>query len=122
MELTGTIKLINKTELIGEKGFKKRSFVIVTNEQYPQAIILECTQDKVALLDKYKAGDAITASVNIQGREWINPQGEAKYFVTIQAWRIKYAESEDHAINQQPNVAKSQPQIQEVDDSEDLPF
>ena len=26
---------------------------------------------------------------NLRGREWINPQGEAKYFNAIQGWRIE---------------------------------
>ena len=28
-------------------------------------------------------------SINLRGREWVNPQGEAKYFNSLQGWRIE---------------------------------
>ena len=30
--------------------------------------------------------------VNVQGREWINPEGEAKHFLSLQAWSINLIE------------------------------
>ena len=90
MQLTGSIKLINDTEVISDK-FQKRSFVIVTDEEkYPQEIMIETTQDNVSLLDKFAEGETVTASINIRGRAWESPKdGTTKYFNTIQAWRIE---------------------------------
>lgn len=51
--------------------------------------MMEFTQDKCDILNGYKVGEDVTVSINLRGREWINPQGEAKYFNTIQAWRIE---------------------------------
>ena len=90
MQLKGSIKLINATEVISDK-FRKRSFVIVTDEdKFPQEILIELTQDNVDLIDKHGEGETVTVSINIRGRAWESPKdGTTKYFNTIQAWRIE---------------------------------
>ena len=88
MKLEGQLKKKFETQNI-TSSFQKREFVITTQEQYPQDILLELTQDKVVLLDKYNEGDLISVDINVRGREWINPEGVARYFNTIQAWRIE---------------------------------
>lgn len=89
MNVQGKIKVIGKTETFGEKSFKKRNLVVTTDEQYPQDILVEFVQDKCELLDKYKLSDNVDVSINLRGREWTNPQGEVKYFNSIQGWRIE---------------------------------
>ena len=89
MEITGKLKVIGEVQVFGEKGFRKRELVITTDEQYPQMIMIEFIQDKTDLLDSYSVGQDVKVSINIRGREWINPQGEAKYFNSIQGWRIE---------------------------------
>ena len=87
MKLEGQLKKKFETQNI-TSSFQKREFVITTQEQYPQDILLELTQDKVTLLDKYNEGDLISVDINVRGREWINSEGVAKYFNTLQAWSI----------------------------------
>jgi hypothetical protein len=41
------------------------------------------------LLDQFQANDNVEVSFNLRGREWTSPQGEVKYFNTIEAWRIE---------------------------------
>lgn len=89
MEIQGKIKLIGETQSIGSNGFRKRELVLTTEEQYPQHIMVEFIQDKTDLLNNYQVGQQIKVGINLRGREWINPQGEAKYFNTIQGWRIE---------------------------------
>ncbi len=89
MQVTGTVKVINGTQTFGAKEFKKRELVVTTEEQYPQTIMTEFTQDKCDLLNNFKVGDKVTVSINLRGREWVNPQGETKYFNSIQGWRIE---------------------------------
>ena len=88
MEVKGKIKLIGETKTYGSNGFRKREMVVTTDEQYPQFISIEFIQDKTDLLDNFKVGDEVEVSINLRGREWINPQGETKYFNSIQGWRI----------------------------------
>ena len=89
MEVQGKIKLIGETQSIGSNGFRKRELVVTTDEQYPQMIMIEFVQDKCDLLNSYSVGQDVKVSINLRGREWINPQGEAKYFNAIQGWRIE---------------------------------
>jgi hypothetical protein len=62
--------------------------VVTTDEQYPQFINIEFVQDKTELLNNFQVGDEVEVSINLRGREWVNPQGETKYFNSIQGWRI----------------------------------
>lgn len=88
MELQGRIKLISQAQTFGS-GFQKREIVITTEEQYPQHVMFEFTQDKCALLDNFRLGQLVKISFNVRGREWVNPQGETKYFNSLQGWRIE---------------------------------
>ena len=90
MEVTGRIKVINAEQQISAT-FKKRELVVTTDEQYPQIIMVEFTQDKCDLLNNYHPGEEVKVSINLRGREWVNPQGETKYFNSIQGWRIEKA-------------------------------
>jgi len=121
MELTGKIKILNETQNIGSKGFKKREVVITTEDQYPQHILIEFIQDKCDLLNSYKVGQEVKINLNLRGREWINPEGVAKYFNAIQGWRIESLNS------QQPNATIIPEMdfvsfIDEGDSIDDLPF
>lgn len=89
MELQGKIKLIDETKTYGNNGFRKREMVLTTEEQYPQTVLIEFIQDKTELLNNYSVGQDVKISINIRGREWVNPQGETKYFNSIQGWRIE---------------------------------
>lgn len=87
MEITGTIKKIGETQTFG--NFKKREVVLTTDEQYPQFLLVEFTQDKTELLTNYNVGESVKININLRGREWVSPQGETKYFNSIQGWRIE---------------------------------
>ena len=91
MELVGKIKVIGKTESFGSSNFQKRELVVVTNESYPQTIMIEFVQDKTSLLDQFNVGQDVKVSINLRGREWNNPQGETKYFNSLNGWRIEQA-------------------------------
>ena len=97
MEVLGKIKLINETQTFGASGFRKRELVVTTNEQYPQMIMIEFVQDKCDLLNTYQVGQDVKVSINLRGREWINPEGVAKYFNSIQGWRIEVQQAEGGA-------------------------
>ena len=90
MEIQGEVKVIGEVNHFGSKGFKKRELVVtVPADKYPQHILVEFVQDKTSLLNGLVIGQGVKVYFNINGREWINPQGEAKYFNTIQGWRLE---------------------------------
>ncbi len=96
--------------------FTKVDFVVETQEQYPQKIQLEAIKDKADNLIQYnKVGDIVDVAFNIRGREWVNPQGETKYFNSLQAWKVFKAEKSNQSTSQdQQVVTESQ--------EDDLPF
>jgi len=102
MEVSGRVEFIGATQEVSAT-FSKRELVVTTSEQYPQSISIEF--NKCSLLDKVNVGDDVTVGVNLRGRKWVNPQGESKYFNTIQGWKIDKSD-----------VAKSPEPVQ------DLPF
>jgi len=124
MEVTGKIKLIGETQTFGASGFRKRELVVTTDEQYPQMLMIEFVQDKTDVLNSYSVGDDVKVSINLRGREWINPEGVAKYFNSIQGWRIEKIQSE---------AAQGVPPVEAIDafepadkvsdnEPDDLPF
>lgn len=119
MELEGKIKEIKEAQTFGSNGFRKRELIITTDEQYPQTISIEFVQDKCELLDKVKVGQEVKVHVNIRGREWVNPEGETKYFNSIQGWRI---ESGVFDGAKAPS-GSTPPEVPPVDEEkDDLPF
>lgn len=129
MEVTGRIKMIDETKSFGSNGFRKREVVVTTEEQYPQHIMIEFTQDKCDLLNSYTVGEPVRISINLRGREWVNPQGETKYFNSIQGWRIEKlqpaaATGQQMPPPQAPNLYDSfKPATNyKEEDHDDLPF
>ncbi|WP_339833345.1 DUF3127 domain-containing protein [uncultured Flavobacterium sp.] len=88
MEISGKVKVISAEQQISPT-FKKRELVVTTDEQYPQSIMIEFIQDKTDLLNTISVGEDVKVSINLGGREWVNPQGETKYFNSIKGWRVE---------------------------------
>lgn len=117
MEIEGLVHHLGNEEQI-TSNYTKRELVIKTREQYPQYICIEFGQGKCNdYLDKLKANDEVKVSINLRGREWVNPQGETKYFNSIHGWRIDKVEV--NAPTQTPapaaQVFTPAPSIQEED-------
>lgn len=90
----GIIKKIEETQVISEK-FRKREFVVQTlHAQYPQFILFQASQDNCDRLNENHEGQLVEVSYNLRGREWTNPQGETKYFNTLEAWKLTPVEDE----------------------------
>jgi hypothetical protein len=123
MEVTGKIKVVNPEQQISA-SFKKRELVVTTDEQYPQHIMVEFTQDKCDLLNNYNVGEDVKVSINLRGREWVSPQGETKYFNSIQGWRIEKLAAEGQAPSAPMPAAQEFAPATNLNEEEadDLPF
>ncbi|MGO1584601.1 DUF3127 domain-containing protein [Mesonia sp.] len=125
MEIEGKIKKIDETKTYGSNGFRKREVVITTEEQYPQHILVEFIQDKCDLLNSYQEGQAVKIGINIRGREWVSPQGETKYFNSLNGWRIENLQAGGSTSNAAPIPPADQfePATNFKDEEhDDLPF
>ena len=109
MEIQGRIKQIFPCQVIGQNGFEKRDLVIITEEQYPQTIIIQFTQQRCDLLNNLQVGQNVKVYINIRGREWTNQQGEIKYFNTIEGWKIEVIQTTNVANQQPVQQAPQQP-------------
>ena len=117
MEVLGKLHYIGEEQNVSA-SFKKRELVVATDEQYVQYISINFVQDKCDLLNGYKVGQTVKVSINLRGREWVNPQGETKYFNDIQGWRIETVASEQPKM---PPAPSEQPPSGEEEDP-NLPF
>lgn len=127
-KLTGTVKVINDTVQVSEK-FSKREFVITdSSSMYPQDILFQLTQDKCSMIDGISVNDSVDVSFNLRGREWVSPQGEVRYFNTLDAWRVEKVgqgggipQGGPSAMNLAPTPSAIESATSEQDD-DDLPF
>lgn len=121
-------KLIEKsdTQKVSDR-FQKREFVVefAENPQYPEFVKFELIQDKCDLLDSYEVGQELEVHFNLKGRKWVDPQGQTKYFNSLQAWRLVPASSSASAPSNQSESAVSNGNASDdflKDMDEDLPF
>jgi hypothetical protein len=123
MEVTGKIKKIDETKTFGSNGFRKREMVLTTDEQYPQFLLIEFVQDKCDLLNNFSVGEDVRVSINLRGREWQSPQGEIKYFNSIQGWRLEKLQAGAPGEVPPMDASGFEP-VSSIDENEpdDLPF
>lgn len=123
MEVQGKVKMVGETQTFGSNGFRKRELVVTTEEQYPQHILIEFVQDKTDLLNNFQVGQGVKVSINLRGREWVNPQGETKYFNSVQGWRIEnLAATGENMPPVAPAEAFEPATNLNEEDHDDLPF
>lgn len=107
----GIVYKVGNTDVISEK-FRKRELVLTDGAaQYPQYISFTFVNDKCDLLNSLADGQETEVSFSLKGREWTSPQGDVKYFNTIEGFAV----TGSAAINTAPSAPAS-------GDDEDLPF
>lgn len=121
MEVVGKVKY-KSGDIQVTASFRKSELVVTTDEQYPQHILIEFAQDKCDLIDKYQVGEQVKVSINLRGREWVNPQGETKYFNQIQGWRIERLSVESPKVEIPAAQTFAPTTSQSEDDDYNLPF
>ena len=121
MELQGIVKKIGETQTFAS-GFQKAEFVLVTEEKYPQPILIEFLQDKIDLLQTIKEGESVKVGINIRGREWKNPQGEVKYFNSITGWRLEKVSGDAPQGNFTEKPKEKEAENPFAEENDDLPF
>ena len=130
MEIKGKIKKISETLQISDR-FRKREFVVEysNNPDYPQPIQFELVQDRCELLDEFQEGQKVEVHFDLRGREWTSPQGQVKYFNSLQAWKL--ATEQDVAktptegiqnTTKSESVQQEKPGWLDSDAADDLPF
>ena len=103
---------VGNVETISDK-FRKREFVVTDGaDQYPQYIPFTFINDKCDLLDSIAEGQEVEVSFSLKGREWTSPQGQVKFFSTIEGFAISAQGSAPAPVSTSTSSASD----------EDLPF
>jgi hypothetical protein len=128
MEVTGKLRAIFDTKQVSER-FTKREFVLeLADGKYPQSVLFQLTGDRCAALDQFRVGDEVRLEFNLRGREWKSPQGDVKYFNSLDVWRLESTrerargrrDPEDpRHIESPPPPLDDEPRPRDLDD---LPF
>jgi len=121
MEVIGKVKY-KYGDIQVTASFKKSELVVTTDEQYPQHILIEFAQDKCDLIDPYQIGEQVKVSINLRGREWVNPQGETKYFNSIQGCKIERVVGTPQTHNSNHPTNQAPPKTHNTEETDDLPF
>jgi hypothetical protein len=98
IEISGKLHAIFDAKQISER-FRKREFVIELgdNPQYPQYVQFQLTGDRCENIDGFNVGDQVHLEFSLRGREWNSPQGETKYFNSLDVWTIDHVGDSDRA-------------------------
>ena len=88
VDITGTLKVIEDTKLVG--GFnkiKKRTCVVSTSKGY---IPVDFTYEVyTAMLDGYEVGDKVRIRCIVEGRAWTKPGSDKEqYFLSLKGVSI----------------------------------
>lgn len=112
----GIVYRVGNVETISEK-FRKCELVLTDGaDQYPQYIPFTFVNDKCDLVQNLAEGQEVEVSFSLKGREWTSPQGQVKFFSTIEGFALTAQAPAAFA----PGVAPSTPGSGHTDD--DLPF
>lgn len=120
LDITGKIiQKLNKTEGISKAGkpWSKQEFIIETQETYPKKVMLSTMGDKVTELERFNVGDVVTASLNIESREY-----NGRWYTDVRAWRIQGQSSGMNVATDDPFHPDNEPSFTADPASDDLPF
>jgi len=120
-EARGKLHTIYDTRQISAR-FQKREFVVELsdNPKYPQYVLFQMTGDRCDTLDDFSVGDEVELQFNLRGREWESPQGEVKYFNSLDVWTLDRV-GDSQAVGDEPPPAPVGDEPPPLTD-DDLPF
>ncbi len=89
LDASGKLHVISDAQQVTER-FRKREFVVELNDnpRYPQFVQFQLTGERCESLDGLNVGDEVRVEFSLRGREWTNPQGQMKYFNSLDVWRV----------------------------------
>jgi len=91
--IKGKILIIADEVQVSDK-FKKREFIIQTDEKYPKKICFQLINDRVDLIDPYMEGETVLVEYNPESKESNN-----RWFTNLTAWKIE----KQHYNQDEPN-------------------
>jgi hypothetical protein len=113
----GEVVFVTPTTSVSDK-FKKREVTLKSQDEYPQYVTFQLTQDKCDLANNLKTGEVVEVQYNLRGRRWEAQDGTIKYFNSIEAWTMSLSSKVENSA-----VDKLRKTFNTTDEStDDLPF
>ena len=116
MEISGTvIQVLPEESGQSARGtWRKQSYVLETEGQYPKKVCLQVWGDKIDTFN-IQENSKITASIEVESREF-----NGRWYTDVKAWKVNQTQS---ASNEKANDVPlpTEPPLVEGDD-EDMPF
>jgi hypothetical protein len=113
----GEVVFVTPTTSVSDK-FKKREVTLKSQDEYPQYVTFQLTQDKCDLANNLKTGEVVEVQYNLRGRKWEAQDGTIKYFNSIEAWTMSLSSKLENSA-----VDKLRKTFDTTDEStDDLPF
>jgi hypothetical protein len=113
----GEVVFVTPTTSVSDK-FKKREVTLKSQDEYPQYVTFQLTQDKCDLANNLKTGEVVEVQYNLRGRKWEAQDGTIKYFNSIEAWTMSLSSKVENSA-----VDKLRKTFDTTDESsDDLPF
>jgi len=121
INVSGKLHTVFETKQITER-FQKREFVVEMsdNPQYPQVVLFQLTGNRCGQLDELKVGDEVRIEFSLRGREWTSPQGDVKFFNSLDVWSLEKAGGPPDRGEEEPPLPDGPPPG--FDDNDDIPF
>ena len=120
IEITGRIiQKMSKTEGISKAGkaWSKQEFVIETQETYPKKVMISTMNEKVNDLERFNENDVVTASLNLESREY-----NGRWYTDARAWKIQGQGATASTSETDPFHPDNEPSFTADPASDDLPF
>ncbi len=118
MDITG--KVVNLLPLQSGQGkngvWKKQEFILETPGQYPKKVCLSLWGEKVDEI-KLTPGETITASVNIESREY-----NGRWYTDVRAWKVAKGSGPSGGGRSDAPPVGDEPFTPDSSTSDDLPF
>ncbi len=116
MEISGTVvNLLPMQTGQGKNGtWKKQEFILETPGQFPKKVCISLWGDKVDE-NKLSSGDKITASINVESREY-----NGRWYTDVRAWKIQ--KDSGGSTNREMAPPPDENFVPDSTGSDDLPF
>lgn len=113
MQVSGRIYFISNPIYISEK-FSIVEAIIETSEQYPQHILVQCSNSRIGLFDEFEIDDIVTVDFNLRGRLYMDQQkGYERAFTTLDAWKVTSDAHPQQQAQARQRTAPAAPQQQQ---------
>ena len=81
-------------------------------------------QNKCTMIEQFKTGEQININFNLKGKKWINPEGETKYFNSLQCWYLEKKNKNQNIENENNEIESNEnnENNENIIEKDDLPF